>query len=644
MTTAKLKPGHLRLPPWMAMLVVILLAVVLYARVLSFGYVSDDILLFLNKSALMNEPLSWGLLTEPVLPGSSYMRPLVFLTLYTEFHLFGQDPAISHAVNLLLFIINALLVFTLCRRIAQLTGREQSTNLALLAAVIYVLHPALVESTAWISGRFDIMVTLFMLMGCVTYLAPAIKPWQRTSLICILMLLALLSKELGIVLPGILLCLWTACNASPDQEKPRQTLLRALRSNSELLLALAATVAVYAALRAQAMHQIYHSTLTIGYLKGALVDNLLPLEALKFYVAQTLIPFHNINPLHPTSELQPFAPTALLGSMLAAAGMIFMLAWALLKRSSASWVFVAGLLCLLPVMHFVPLGIGGNIGHNRFMTAPLAFWSTSLALIRYDQLLPHLRLSARGLKRILLVGGTGWAVLAMLTTYSVMPFWKSELRLWNWAYHAHPTFDYARNNYLYGAMYEKRYDLVEAEILKEQKLHHGLNVADQILYADLLIRTGNPEGLNYLEGIIYALPKFHENPENRAAADQFVLSAMQMGGVYSDYAIGMMQFKGDAQTALKYNRIAEWYLQSAERQPIYYQRIAILYALGSPHEAEKLLQQQESSYYFNKAALQADTVRLLQKYCSVREANEKACQNIANDSLFKKLESDASAG
>ena len=80
------------------------LAVLLYAQTLNFAYVWDDSLLFLDKTALLNEPLSWSLLTDPVLPGTTYMRPLIFLTLYIEFNVLGQSPAISHAINLIIFI------------------------------------------------------------------------------------------------------------------------------------------------------------------------------------------------------------------------------------------------------------------------------------------------------------------------------------------------------------------------------------------------------------------------------------------------------------------------------------------------------------------------------------------------------------
>jgi len=61
------------------------LGLFLYSSILSFEYVWDDTLLFVDKVSLLNEPLSWELVSQPVLFGTSYFRPLVFLSWYAEF-------------------------------------------------------------------------------------------------------------------------------------------------------------------------------------------------------------------------------------------------------------------------------------------------------------------------------------------------------------------------------------------------------------------------------------------------------------------------------------------------------------------------------------------------------------------------------
>lgn len=618
--------------PWSAVLIIVALVALLYGRTLSFEYVWDDSLLFLDKTALLNDPLSWGVLVEPVLPGTTYMRPLVFLTLYAEFQLFGQSPIISHLVNLVLFMVNGVLLFLVSRRIAVLTAQRLPTRIALIASVLYVVHPALVESTAWVSGRFDLMVTLFFLLAVLVYLGGALASWLRISLVSLLMLAALLCKELGVVLPGVLLCVWVACYADPE-ESPLKTFGRAIRNNAGMLMALVMTFAIYISLRVQAMDSIYHSALTVEYLRMALLELLLPLEALKFYAMQTVLPFHGVNPLHPVVEFEPHSPLNLLGSVVVLALLLVGLAWCWFKRSTSAWLALAGFLCLVPVLHLLPLTIGGNIGHERFMTAPLVFIVMAVVFFRYDLLFSRFSLATDFLRRILSLAGMGWIGLSVWTTSSILPFWSSELQLWNWAYHAHPGSEFARYNYLYGALKDSRVDLVEKEIKKLQAERGGLEVGEQILYANTLIRALDPEGIKYLDGVMLAVPKFHEESDGRERADNFMLTAVQMGGFYADYANGMMVFEGDAAEAFKFNKIAEWYLRESEKIPLYYQRVAILYALGEFAEADGLYRRQESLYYYNKDGVKMAVWQLLGSYCKVNKYEGGSCGELVRRGL-----------
>lgn len=637
MTIKKISDMRLQLAvdSWqIAILLIATLVTLLYGKTLSFGYVWDDTLLFLDKVGLMNEPLSWALLAEPVLPGTTYFRPLVFLSWYIEFHAFGQSPTASHLVNVLLLMGNSILLFIITKRIGTLTNHRSSARLGLVAALLYAAHPALIESTAWISGRFDAMVTLFILLASHAYLSARTSNWQRITLISFFMLAAMLCKESGIVLPAVLLCIWIATNLAASEPTLR-LLRRAFRSNSSLLTALAATIFFYMHLRVQAMGQIYHSVPSQDYFYSAFFDYYLPLEALKFYAAQALLPFHNIGPLHPLAELDPHSLTSLLCSTSALLIFLASLAWCWLGRSTSAWLFLSGFLCLVPVLHFVPLTIGGNIGHERFMTAPLAFIVMGVVFLPYHRLLARLSLSTAAQKRVLSLLGASWLSLATWTTSSIVPFWSGELSLWSWAYHAHPDFDYARYNYLYGALKDLRTDLVQDEIIKTQQKHGGLDVADQILYANLLIRSLDPEGMKYLEGVMIALPQFHKEVNGRQRADNFMLTSAQMGGAYADYANGLMIFEANATKALAYNEIAQWYFKDSERIPIQYQKASILYTLGHFSEAEDIFRRQESIYHYRKDSIKKAAIQLAQQYCSVKKFNTGPCREMLDRRLIE---------
>ncbi|MNY01438.1 hypothetical protein D3C86_1339660 [compost metagenome] len=206
-------------------------------------------------------------------------------------------------------------------------------------------------------------------------------------------------------------------------------------------------------------------------------------------------------------------------------------------------------------------------------------------------------------------------LIAALTTYSVQSIWSSDLQLWNWAYHKHPNFSFARYNYMYGALKSGRPELVEREVDLLQKRDGGLEVADQILYANLLLRKGDPESLSYLQGIMFALPKFHEMEDGNKRVFEIPVPKIGMAGVYGDYSMGLMMFKGDAKAALEYSNIAEWYLAESEKIPLLYPKVAILIALRRDKEAQDLLNYLEPMFYTKKERLKRDPAAILNNYC-----------------------------
>lgn len=625
---------RLRVTAWFCVLLLVAIVALLYGRTLGFGYVWDDSLLFLDRAALMNDPLSWALLSEPVLPGTSYLRPLVFLSLYAEFHLFGQSPQVSHAVNLALLACNVLLVFAVGRRLASRLGRNELNVPALLAALLYVAHPALVESTAWISGRFDLLVTTFILLASWVYLGP-LSGWRRAFLLMLLMIGALLSKELGFVLPAVLLCLWVACNASSD-ESPLRTFQRAFQDCYGWLLLLLITFAGYLFLRAHSVGEVYHYRLDLAYIQDSWWYSLLPLEALKLYVKLAFLPFHDIHPMHPLGRLEPRALPSLLVSICLLLALLALLWHAWRRRSAASWLALASLCCILPVLHLLPLSIAENLGHERFMTTALAFWALSLVFIPYERLLRFLRLPRAALHRVLGLLYVGWLVLAVWTLSSILPFWSSDLQLWNWAYKTYPEMGIVRYNYLYGALQEGRFDLVDQDIKRIREDRGGLEVGEQLLYANFLLRTGDPEGMKYMEGVMLALPKFHEMPDGKHYIDRFLMTASQMGGAYADYSMGNLVFQADPKRAEYYNSIARWYLRESEKIPLNYQLVAILYAQGKYDRAASLRGAQQGLYYHRKVEMEEIVQQLLGRYCDHKDSDISICRELRSRGVLQK--------
>lgn len=615
----------------------VLVCIGLYGRSVGFAYVWDDAIIFLNKNALVVEPLSWRLLTEPILEGTSYMRPLVLLSWWIEFHLFGQHPSLSHGVNVVLLIVNVLLLRSLARHLLETRGEAMASLWATVAALSYAVHPTLIESTAWVSGRFDILSTTGILLASLAFLSHERSLGYRVAGVLLGTLIALGSKELGVVTPAILLCLWMASRADVRQSAG-QNLLRAFHAEAPVWLASALLLLGYFILRRLSMGQVYHSIWGLEYMQ-ALVETQLPLEALKFYASMVVWPFGRVGIFHPISALKLDA-VAIAGNLLIAVATLLMFWQAWRRQSSWAWLLMAALVGIGLVLHLIPLSVADNIAQERFMTAPLAFvaiafvcfpWRTAVG----DRL--HLRSGARRISAGLAFGG--WLVFATFVTASLVPLWARPELLWRWASHQHPDVGNVRHNYMEAALASGHLDWVQAEIDRLIKKNGGLEIGEQTIYASLLMRQGNPESLKYLEGVLYALPKFHAMPDGAGELARFPTASSMLGAVYTNYALAQLLFNGDTKSALENNQIARWYLKNVSSGYMNYTDAAIYYAQGELGKADQIMEANKSVYFDNKDKLIRQMYGIVRLYCdrweSKDEAAKRSCTRLRQRQFFE---------
>ena len=215
-------------------LILVLLGGLAFAAVPGFDLVWDD-LHFLHAGS----PLAQGSL-GPLLasdwslegPRSGYYRPVVTLTLAVETRLFGVSPTAYHVMNVVYHLGAALALVWAARRILG------SPTAAWLAGLVFVLHPIHTESVAWVSGRTDVIATLFfcLAVGCHARAASAHSPWMLGTMAA--GAAAFLSKEPAIVLPAVLLA-WELARPAEPQRPVRVIWLRLLPVGSVALGTLA---------------------------------------------------------------------------------------------------------------------------------------------------------------------------------------------------------------------------------------------------------------------------------------------------------------------------------------------------------------------------------------------------------------------
>jgi protein O-mannosyl-transferase len=133
------------------------------------------------------------------LPGGRY-RPLSIATFAVEHAFWGNNPHISHLINVLLFALTGLILFRVLRLLFQnMDVSGYLLNVPVLATLIFLAHPIHTEVVANIKGRDEILSLLFALLALFSVIKYAdIKKgyWLVSAFICLF--LGLLSKESAI--------------------------------------------------------------------------------------------------------------------------------------------------------------------------------------------------------------------------------------------------------------------------------------------------------------------------------------------------------------------------------------------------------------------------------------------------------------
>jgi tetratricopeptide (TPR) repeat protein len=174
-----------------------------YAQTVHFDFVVFDDPTYVIDDPHINRGLTW--------PGVKWVfshayfanwHPLTLLSHMLDCTLFGLDAGGHHLTSVLLHVANTLvLFFVLCGA----TGAPWRSS---VVAALFALHPLHVESVAWVSGRKDVLSTLFGFAALGAYGSYARRGGAgRYALTALLLALGLMSKPMLVTLPFVFL-LW----------------------------------------------------------------------------------------------------------------------------------------------------------------------------------------------------------------------------------------------------------------------------------------------------------------------------------------------------------------------------------------------------------------------------------------------------
>jgi len=405
-----------------------------YVGTLGYEFVYDD------RGQIVNNPFikSWHYLpryftdhvwghVDPTMLGN-YYRPMFLVWLFINQTLFGLNSSWWHLTTILAHVGVTFMVFALARRLLK------NVPAAAIAALVFGLHPAHIESVAWISGITDPLLALFFIPAFLFYLnwrearageseehhkaAFYRQPAFYLAASLVFFVLAMLSKETALVMPALVFGMEWIYGDGPF-------IRRAIVAARPAVL-YAALALPYLVVRSVVLKGLGHQLSTVS----ALTTMKTWPSALWFYVTHLIWPvslscFYDL-PFVTQLTLTNFA-LPLAGLLAIALGLWFIRRR--LERETRRMVTVACLWLALPILPVLNLSVfaSGELVHDRYLYLP----SIGLAL------LVGLGLSRLKVGRAQLFGQPAlrFASVLLLTlglgfaTVNQHQYWASELLL-----------------------------------------------------------------------------------------------------------------------------------------------------------------------------------------------------------------------
>jgi len=200
--------------PWQQAAVLAGITLAVFSSTLAADFVYDARMQILTGTFIHdwhNWPavLTGGVLAMDVL---DFNRPAMLASLMLDAAVWGRNPFGFHLTSVLLHVANAILLWWLIREVTDAEGRPDKAFPALLTALVFAIHPIVVEAVCEPTFREDLLVALFSLSALVVAIGhdpstPGSDRWRALG--CVgLCLLAIASKEAGIVAPMLLAAYW----------------------------------------------------------------------------------------------------------------------------------------------------------------------------------------------------------------------------------------------------------------------------------------------------------------------------------------------------------------------------------------------------------------------------------------------------
>lgn len=176
-------------------LFIAVLAFVLYGNTVSNSYSLDD-----SYVTSVNPLVQKGIKAIPAIFGSNYIsmnaeeggqlnygyRPVAKATYAIEWQFFGENPHVSHFINVLLYALTGLLLFSLLLKLLK----NYNVLLPFLTVILFMVHPLHTEVVASLKNREELLSFLGALL-CVHFFLKYYNTNRRINILWALLCFAL---------------------------------------------------------------------------------------------------------------------------------------------------------------------------------------------------------------------------------------------------------------------------------------------------------------------------------------------------------------------------------------------------------------------------------------------------------------------
>jgi tetratricopeptide (TPR) repeat protein len=276
-------------------ILIILLPLICFGRTIFYEFLNYDDQLFIVENQKLIHDVSnisnvfsngiWSFIH--FVSSYDYYRPFLILSMMIDAQIGGTSPVVYHVSNLLYHIIACLLVYRLFIRIKI---KQKSS---LLLALLFAVHPIVTQAIAWIPGRNDTLLAIFILASFINF----IKYIETEKIVFLLLhfvffFFGLLTKETAVLLPVI--CLLYSTFVLQKKIFSKQTVVSAV---VWIMLTL-----VYVYLRAKAIGKT-ENEVTFPLLMQTIIYRL---PAIVQYIGKMILPF-NLS-VKPTQQNTSYLP------------------------------------------------------------------------------------------------------------------------------------------------------------------------------------------------------------------------------------------------------------------------------------------------------------------------------------------------